>query len=65
MEFKIIFCGLEAEFVGSYEKYLKQFENTSFHHGSFVEIDGQFDCIVSPGNSFAIFDGVSNCYLNI
>lgn len=57
MDFKIIFCDRQGEFGQYHEKYLKQFKDTSYYCGDFTELDGKFDCIVSPGNGFAIFDG--------
>ncbi len=58
MEFKIIFCAINnSEFIDCYEKYLKQFNNTEFYFGNFLDLENKFDCIISPGNSFGLFDG--------
>ena len=64
MDFKLIFCDRQGNFGQYYDKYLTQIENTAYHCGDFTELDGQFDCIVSPGNSFALLDGGIDAALN-
>ncbi len=57
MEFNILFCDRSSSFEEGYNLYLKKYENISYHCCDFKELNGSFDCIVSPANSFAIFDG--------
>ncbi len=64
MEFNIIFCSINPEFDEYYDKYLKHFDKTEYHYGCFTELENKFDCIVSPGNSFAIFDGGIDAAIN-
>lgn len=64
MDFNIIFCAINTEHITSYDKHLKQFENTTFYIGNFINLDGKFDCIVSPGNSFGLMDGGMDAAIN-
>lgn len=60
MEFNILFCDRSNDFEEGFNLYLKKYAdspNISFHNCDFVELDGMFDTITSPANSFAIFDG--------
>jgi O-acetyl-ADP-ribose deacetylase (regulator of RNase III) len=57
MNFNILFCDISNKFEECYNLYLKKYENISYHCCDFVKLDNQFDCVVSPSNSFAILDG--------
>lgn len=64
MEFNILFCDRSNDFEEGFDLYLKKYDNISYNCCDFKELDGQFDCIVSPANSFAIFDGGMDAAIN-
>ena len=57
MNINILFCDKSNDFKEGFDLFLKKYENISYHCCDFIELDGKFDTIVSPANSFAIFDG--------
>lgn len=64
MEFNVLFCDRSHDFEEGFDLFLKKYNNISFHNCDFVELDKSFDCIVSPANSFAIFDGGMDMYIS-
>lgn len=64
MNFDILFCDISNGFEEGFELYLKKYDNISYNCCDFKELDGQFDCIVSPANSFAIFDGGFDAHIS-
>jgi O-acetyl-ADP-ribose deacetylase (regulator of RNase III) len=57
MNFDILFCDISDGFKEGFDLFLKKYENISYHCCDFKELENTFDCVVSPANSFAIFDG--------
>lgn len=57
LNFKIIICSKFYDCKEEYNQYLSKYNNISYHFGDFIELENQFDCIVSSGNSYGLMDG--------
>jgi hypothetical protein len=57
MDFNILLCSKFIDLNDEYKCILEKYNNISYSYCDFTELDGKFDCIVSPGNSYGIFDG--------
>jgi len=59
MDFKIIICSIDDDmsqlFIDEFKKDNKY--NIDVYNGDFKELNQQYDCIVSPGNSHGLMDG--------
>lgn len=64
MNINILFCDKSDGFKEGFDLFLKKYENISYHCCDFKELDGQFDCVISPANSFAIFDGGFDAHIS-
>lgn len=54
--FKLILVDTNADVVDAFKENFKHFENVEFFHGKFEDVE-EYDCMVSPANSFGIMDG--------
>lgn len=55
-QFKIILADIQHDLCIEWQKAFKEFDNIQIHHGYFQQVK-EFDCMVSPANSFGMMDG--------
>lgn len=53
---KLILCDLNTDVYNSFRKYFAHLPNVEIYNQPFQTID-EYDCIVSPANSFGLMDG--------
>lgn len=55
-QFDLVLVDIQAELCNCWEKDFKNVQTVSIHNGYFEHIK-EFDCLVSPANSFGLMDG--------
>lgn len=54
--FELILVDVQGELCSHWELFFKDHSSVSIHHGYFQTVK-EYDCIVSPANSFGLMDG--------
>lgn len=57
LNFNIILCSKFYDCKKEYDKHLSKYSNIRYYHGDFINLKNEFNCIVSPANSYCIMDG--------
>ena len=56
MQFELILVGINLDLCMAWREYFAEFPQVEIKHGEFQSI-AEFDCMVSPANSFGLMDG--------
>jgi O-acetyl-ADP-ribose deacetylase (regulator of RNase III) len=54
-DFKLVLCDFNEELVNEWKMAFKEHPEVEIRYGRFEDVD--FDCVVSPANSFGLMDG--------
>ncbi|RAV98437.1 macro domain-containing protein [Pseudochryseolinea flava] len=55
-QFELTLVDVQVELCEAWKYFFKEFSGVIIHHGKFQEVK-EFDCLVSPANSFGLMDG--------